>query len=184
MEADRSNLSQTGFSPRELRNALGMFTTGVAVVTSEVNGSRLGTTVSSFNSVSLAPPLVLFSLAHTALSLDLWRQVKMFGVTVLRESQSEISTRFSRAASDKWTGVTIVRGENGVLLLSGGIATFECEMHAIHDGGDHDIVVGKVMAFSKAEGAPLLFHAGHYRRIQSEAQVESPPSSDVWMYGW
>jgi 3-hydroxy-9,10-secoandrosta-1,3,5(10)-triene-9,17-dione monooxygenase reductase component len=181
MEVDRINLSQNAFSPRELRNALGMFATGVAVVTSEVRGLQLGTTVSSFNSVSLAPPLVLFSLAHTALSLDLWRQVKVFGVTVLRETQSEISARFSRAASDKWADVKMTRGESGVPLLSGGIATFECEIYAIHDGGDHDIVVGKVLAFSKRDGAPLLFHAGRYRRIQSEAQVESPPDADVWM---
>src|SRR5690242_14000434 len=93
------------FTDREFRDALGQFATGVAVVTAEVEGTLLGATVSSFNSVSLAPPLILFSLARSAQSFPLWLNAKQFGVTVLGENQNDISNRFARGGADKWAGL-------------------------------------------------------------------------------
>jgi flavin reductase (DIM6/NTAB) family NADH-FMN oxidoreductase RutF len=92
------------FTDREFRDALGQFTTGVCVVTAEVDGILLGATVSSFNSVSLAPPLILFSLARSAQTLPLWLKATHFGVTVLAESQTDLSNRFARGGAEKWNG--------------------------------------------------------------------------------
>ena len=89
----------TTFTDREFRDALGLFATGVVVVTAEVDGVLLGSTVSSFNSVSLAPPLVLFSLARSARTLDLWLRAAHFGVTVLADDQVELSNRFARGGA-------------------------------------------------------------------------------------
>ncbi|MEW6645286.1 MAG: flavin reductase family protein [Pseudomonadota bacterium] len=172
------------FTDREFRNALGQFGTGVAIVTADVEGTLLGTTVSSFNSVSLSPPFVLFSLARSAFAHPLWMKAKTFAVMILREDQSELSTRFARGGTDKWMGLNPERGIAGVPLLGGGLATFICKTHAIHDGGDHDIVVGHVLSFVLSEGAPLLFHGGRYRRLQSEQAIETPPDADTWLHGW
>jgi len=155
---------------RAFRNALGQFATGVAVIVAEVDGIRLATTVSSFNSVSLTPPLVLFSLARSALSFELWQRVDQFAVTVLSGNQAEMSNRFARAGTDKWLDVEVITGRNGVPLLPGALAHFECSTHARYDGGDHQIVVGHVDHFTVAdikEVGPLIFYAGQYRSLAS-----------------
>jgi len=102
------------FTDREFRDALGQFATGVCVVTAEVDNTLLGSTVSSFNAVSLAPPLILFSLARSALTLPLWLKAKHFGVTVLAESQNDMSNRFARGGPEKWSGLAPLRGASGV----------------------------------------------------------------------
>jgi flavin reductase (DIM6/NTAB) family NADH-FMN oxidoreductase RutF len=172
------------FTDREFRDALGQFATGVAVVTAEVEGTLLGATVSSFNSVSLAPPLILFSLARSAQSFPLWLNAKQFGVTVLGENQNDISNRFARGGADKWAGLAPLRGAHGVPLLRGGLVAFECETYSSHEGGDHQIIVGRVLSFSRSEARPLLFHGGRYQRLHSDQPIESPPELDVWLHGW
>ncbi len=125
------------FTDREFRDALGQFATGVCVISAEVDGILLGSTVSSFNSVSLAPPLILFSLARSAQTLPLWLKTTHFGVTVLAESQTDLSNRFARGGADKWTGLAPLRGKSGVPLLRGGLVTLECQTYATYEGGDH-----------------------------------------------
>ncbi|HTH98419.1 MAG TPA: flavin reductase family protein [Stellaceae bacterium] len=154
------------FTDREFRNALGRFATGVTLVTAEVEGQLLGATVSSFNSVSLSPPLILFSLSRTAKGFPLWRQATHFGVTVLGHDQHDLSDRFARGGVDKWAGIVPKRGIAGVPLIEGGIACFECVTHAFHDGGDHEIVIGRVLDFSVGDADPLLFHGGRYRHLR------------------
>src|ERR1700760_3559891 len=171
------------FTDREFRDALGQFATGVCVITAEVDGVLLGATVSSFNSVSLAPPLVLFSLARSAQTLPLWQQATHFGVTVLAEGQIDLSNRFARGGADKWNGLAPLRGNSGVPLLRGGLVTFECRTYARHDGGDHEIILGEVLEFSRTASTPLLFHGGRYRRFHFDQKLQTTPEVDVWLHG-
>jgi flavin reductase (DIM6/NTAB) family NADH-FMN oxidoreductase RutF len=170
--------SMTGvpnYDARTFRRALGQFATGVAVVTAEVEGIRLSATVNSFSSVSLEPPLVLFSLARAALSFELWQRVESFAVMVLSGDQTEISNRFATAGSDKWRDIDVVAGRNGAPLIPGALACFECRMHARYDGGDHEILVGRVEQYSVGGApvsGPLIFFEGKYRRLH-----EAFPSS-------
>jgi 3-hydroxy-9,10-secoandrosta-1,3,5(10)-triene-9,17-dione monooxygenase reductase component len=159
----------TTFSEREFRDGLGTFATGVCIVTTEVDGLRLGATISSFNSVSLNPPLVLFSLARTILSFSLWSRAEQFAVTVLAEDQVELSNQFARGAADKWAGVPFLTGKFGCPLIQGGVASFECAKHASHDGGDHEIIVGRVLSFAASETVPLIFYKGRYGKLHPES---------------
>lgn len=160
---------QNVFDTRKFRGVLGRFATGVAVVTAEVGGVKLSVTVSSFNSVSLEPPLVLFSIARSALGFDLWQQAEHFAVTVLAAHQQELSNRFGRAGGDKWLGIDVARGLYSAPLIPDGLAYFECKVYARYDGGDHQIVVGEVLHFYEAEAAqaagPLVFYGGRYRHL-------------------
>lgn len=124
-----------------------MNTTDIPSALHGTDGQFLGTTISSFNSVSLALPLVLFSMARSALSLDLWRRAERYGVTVLAEHQTELSNRFARASVDKSKDLRLQVMENGSPLLPNWLAYFECEPYARYDGGDHEIFVGGVLAF-------------------------------------
>jgi flavin reductase (DIM6/NTAB) family NADH-FMN oxidoreductase RutF len=120
------------FSPRDLRDAFGLFPTGVAVITANAeNSERLGLTVSSFNSVSVEPPLVQFSIAKTAKSLPAWEAVSHFAVNILTENQSEISTRFAKALSDKWDGVHSISATMiDAHLIRDVLASMECKVWA------------------------------------------------------
>jgi flavin reductase (DIM6/NTAB) family NADH-FMN oxidoreductase RutF len=171
-------------SERAFRDALGRFATGVAIVTAEIEGMLLGTTVSSFNSVSLSPPLVLFSLARRALGFARWQEVEGFGVTLLDDTQSDLSTRFARGGSDKWSGLVPCRGPAGLPLIPHGLARFECQTHARYDGGDHEIIVGRVISFAAADGEPLLFFGGRYRRIEPEPPVAPLGEANLWLHAW
>jgi flavin reductase (DIM6/NTAB) family NADH-FMN oxidoreductase RutF len=159
------------FDQRAFRNALGHFPTGVAVVTaSDPNGDPIAMTVSSFNAVSLDPPLVLFSVARSALSLDKLLAAESFGISVLRHDQTELSGRFAHARSPKWSGLEPQVGETGCPLIGPCLAVFECTPHATHDGGDHLIIVGRVVRFEIApEGEPLVFFRGGYHAISTPA---------------
>jgi flavin reductase (DIM6/NTAB) family NADH-FMN oxidoreductase RutF len=178
----------TQFDSREFRNALGHFATGVAIVAANSHGQFLGTTISSFNSVSLTPPLILFSMARSALSLALWRGVERYGVTVLAEHQTELSNRFARAGVDKFRDLRLEVMENGSPLLPDWLAYFECEPYARYDGGDHEIFVGRVLAFrcrpQPEQSRPLVFYKGRYRALDSDINLASPPEVDIWLHGW
>lgn len=155
------------FDTRAFRDALAEFATGVAIVTTVAgDGSRIGVTVSSFNAVSLRPPLVLFSIDRTAGSLAALLQAGRFAVNVLHAEQIDISGRFARARTEKWLDLDWRAGTNGSPVAPDALAVFECEHYAAHDGGDHVILVGLVTGFAtNGRRDPLLFFRGRYCRI-------------------
>ncbi|WP_374423319.1 p-hydroxyphenylacetate 3-hydroxylase reductase component [Chromobacterium sp.] len=148
---------------RALRRALGNFATGVTVVTAAApDGERAGVTANSFNSVSLDPPLVLWSLDKRSASHPVFAQASHFVVHVLAADQIELSNRFARAAADKFAGLEPEAGRGGAPLLDGCAARFHCRLHQQLDGGDHWILLGLVEAFDDFGAAPLLYHQGMY----------------------
>ncbi len=172
---------------REFRNALGQFATGVAIVTAAVDGQRLGATITSFNSVSLDPPLVLFSLIRKSLGFEQWKKAKALCISILSESQRDLSNRFAKAGKDKWDGLTkIVDARNGAPMVPGVIAYFECEPERVCDGGDHEIFVCRVTDFHVKAGAQssLIFFLGKYRHLQALDSDAGPPADNLWLHGW
>jgi flavin reductase (DIM6/NTAB) family NADH-FMN oxidoreductase RutF len=160
--------SEAAFDPRAFRRALGQFPTGVCVVTCVADGERLGMTMSSFNSLSLDPPLVLFSIDGRAASLPLWERADGYAVNVLSENQREVSNRFARANSNKWEGARFSRGNYDPPVLNGVAAVFDCVPWARHDGGDHRLFIARVTGFrSSVDRAPLVFSGGRYATLQS-----------------
>ncbi len=149
--------------PKAFRAALGSFATGVTVITTRAgDGTPVGLTANSFNSVSLDPPMVLWSLAKKSLSLPVFSTSSHWAVHVLASDQEALSDRFARSGADKFSGLQTESGIGGVPLLSGCAARFQCRSTFLHEGGDHIIFVGQVTAFDSAERAPLVFHAGRY----------------------
>lgn len=156
-------MSESDFDAREFRSALGRFGTGVTVVTTlGTDGTPLGLTVSSFNSVSMAPPLVLWSLDRSSTTLDAFEAATHFAVNVLGADQVEISNRFASREEDKFGDLECLEGAGGAPLLPGCVACFQCRTVHRYDGGDHIIFVGEVEAFERRPGEALLFHDGGY----------------------
>lgn len=155
------------FDSRAFRQALGHFATGVAVVTARgPGGEAIGMTMTSFNSVSLEPPLVLFSVARTAWSLPAMLAADAYAVNVLDGAQARLSDRFARASTDKWASVAHRSGAHGAPLIDGALAHFECAPWASHDGGDHVLFLARVLRFEAAgAGEPLIFFRGRYHRL-------------------
>ena len=153
----------TSFDSRQLRNVLGTFTTGVTVVTTrDADGIRHGVTANSFSSVSLEPPLVLWSQALTSRSLPAFQASGHFAVNVLAEDQIEISKHFARAHEDKFVGISYTDGLGGVPVLEGTVAHFECVKVAEYPAGDHVIYLGRVERVSHSGRRPLAFSHGRY----------------------
>lgn len=152
------------FSAHEFRAALGMFATGVTIVTARAaNGTIIGLTANSFNSVSLAPPLVLWSLSRAAASMAVFSAGSHYAINVLAADQKELAERFARRGADRWAGVTFDAGTGGAPLLHGAAATFECFNRSRYEEGDHVIFVGEVERCRWRAGAqPLIFHGGRY----------------------
>ena len=145
------------------RNALGSFATGVTIVTTrDAAGQDCGLTANSFNSVSLDPPMVLFSLARNSASMDAFRGADHFAVHILAADQEPLSNGFAKRGTDKFAGLAPERGAGGVPLLTGCAARFQCRTAYQYEGGDHIIFVGEVIAFDHDDRAPLLFHGGRY----------------------
>lgn len=163
-------MSSASFDPREFRHALGCYVTGIAVITARADdGTLAGVTVNSFASVSLAPPLVLWSLSLYSPSLAVFQHARHYAINVLAADQIEHSQRFSRpadATGSKFTGLEFDTGLGGSPLLRDACAWFECRNETRHPGGDHLIFIGQVDAFRRSERAPLLYHAGQYRTLQ------------------
>jgi flavin reductase (DIM6/NTAB) family NADH-FMN oxidoreductase RutF len=172
----------------QLRDAFGAFATGVVVVTADYGGERLGITVSSFNTVSLAPPLISFSIAWTLKSIHAWSEVKEFGVSVLSENQPDISTRFAKSLANKWAGVSVFPAQNvSAQLVSGALMWFECKVFDRYDGGDHAIIIGTVVSAARnleVEAAPLVFFGGAYRRLVPDREQRIVPHDALWLHGW
>lgn len=156
------------FSSRDFRDCLGQFATGVAVVTTRTqDGAKAGITINSFASVSLDPALVLFSVDHRAATHSLFAgDCTRFCINILSQDQKHISELFSAPGQDGWDGVEYENDSFGVPRFAGSLAAFSCERHAIHDGGDHSIIVGNVIELVMGNtGAPLLYYGGRYRAL-------------------
>lgn len=163
-------MTQTAHHPisdwQDYRKALGCFATGIAVVTACGPEARhTGLTVNSFSSVSLDPPLVLWSLQNSSPSLHTFRSCAHFGVSILGEEQKEISSRFASKIENKFEDVEVLLGESGVPLIFGAIAHFECKNEIQYPGGDHVIFLGRIIRYQWSSGHPLLFYRGNYGKL-------------------
>ena len=169
-------MSTGPFDPREFRKALGSFATGVTIITTRAaDGSPIGLTCSSFNSVSLDPPLVLWSLENRSLSLPVFQAARHWAVHVLASDQEELSGRFARRGANKFAGLTLEQGVGGVPLLTGCTARFQCRNAFQYDGGDHVIFVGEVERFDRSDAAPLVFHGGRYAHATRRDPTDGKP---------
>ncbi len=164
---------------QHFRDALGAFTTGVTIVTTrDAAGTDIGLTANSFNSVSLDPPMVLWSLSKSSMSLGAFVESQHFAVHILAADQEPLSNLFAKRGADKFAGLCLSRGHGGIPLLDGCAARFECRTAFRYEGGDHEIFVGEVITFEHFPRPPLVFHAGSYavalRRPSSASPL--PPS--------
>ncbi len=153
--------------PREFRNALGQFATGVTVITTrDTDGHYVGVTASSFNTVSLDPPLVLWSIDKSSASLDAFSKHGYFAVHVLAAGQEHLSNNFARRGEDKFANIECTLGQGEVPLLPECAACFQCKLAYEYDGGDHVILVGEVLEYQAFDAKPLIFHGGRYARAK------------------
>ena len=147
----------------EFRRALSCFATGVAVATTlDENGERVGMTISSFSSVSLTPPLVLWSIAHNAHGYDAFMNSDHFAVNVLAKHQEQLSDLFATRGVDKFDGLECREGLHGSPILPDYAACFECRTEYRYEGGDHKIIVGRVLQFDERESEPLIRYRSRY----------------------
>lgn len=178
----------SAISGAQLRDAVGRFASGVTVVTTlGEDGAPIGCTVSAFSSVSLDPPLVLVCIdngrfMHRALTTGVG-----FVINVLAADQADLAMSFARPAADKFTGVPFHRGRGGVPLLDGALAHLQCDRYAVLDGGDHAIVLGRVMTVGTAAGEPLLYSQGAFldiNRDEWDRAVERAPHEWLLSAPW
>jgi len=165
--------TQAGLAPdaRALRACLGRYATGVCLVTAAApDGKREGMTINSFASVSLDPPLVLWSISDAARSAEVFLGTPRFNISVLGAVHQDIAQRFARPAPDKFAGVedAFLSGSNGLPRVRGALAAYECSAYSRHREGDHTILVGRIEHFETQDREPLLFHAG---RLGSLAEL-------------
>ena len=158
---------RAGSDPRTLRDALGCFASGVTIVTARgADGVPVGLTANSFTSLSLDPPLLLICIAHSSNSAATLLEAGHFAVNVLQIGQQPASNRFASKAEDRFSATAWSEGEGGVPVLDGSLGSFECKRHAVHDGGDHFILIGEVVrATFEPRRDPLLYFRGKYRRL-------------------
>ena len=161
--ANRREIDPAGF-----RHALSAFATGVAVVTTrDTDGNSVGITISSFNSVSLDPPLVLWSVGHDSQSCDVFTEANYFAVHVLAIHQEDLCSHFAQRTEHKFDEIDCGEGLNGVPILPEFAACFECSTEHIYAGGDHKIIVGRVLRFEDRETDPLIIHRSRFLRRES-----------------
>lgn len=152
--------------PKALRRALGNFATGVTIMTAQnSSGERVGVTANSFNSVSLDPALVLWSIDKNSSSYQVFEEATHFGVNILSAAQIELSNRFARRGEDKFANIDFELGTGNVPLFKNCSAAFECERYNIVEGGDHWIIIGRVVKFHDHGRSPLLYHQGAYSAV-------------------
>ena len=172
MEND-SKMKGNSFDTVELRSALGRFATGVTIVTTrDACGEPIGLTANSFNSVSLDPPLILWSLARKSVNLAVFQNSAHFAINVLAADQRILSDRFARPVPDRFDSVRWHEGAGGAPVLDGTLASFECAAHRQMDGGDHVIFLGRVLNFRATAGEhdkePLVYYAGQYAKADRQ----------------
>ena len=169
------------FDAREFRHALSAFTTGITIITAVgSDGARAGITANSFNSVSLDPPLVLWSLAKTSRSASIFNSAQHWAVHILSAEQEALSNRFAKGAFDKFAGVDTESGIGGIPLLTGCTARLQCKTSFQYEGGDHIIFVGEVLDIHRTERPPLVFQAGRYAiATRKIATISRAPAHDA-----
>jgi len=166
MSSKRSGGPFPPVTSHEFRQACSRFATGVTIASVlDSSGTPHGLTVNSFSSVSLEPPLVLICLGHAVTMIDAFRSARYFGLSVLADSQRELSERFARKGHDRFNGAAWHSGETGVPLLDNVLAEIECAVHHRFTAGDHDIFVGEMLAARVSDGEPLIYYASRYRRL-------------------
>ncbi len=154
----------------EFRSALSCFATGVTVVTTlDAKGEKVGITVSSFNSVSLEPPLILWSVGVDSMSYDVFTSAKYFAVHVLALDQQELSDRFAQSGNNKFATLDCSEGIHGVPILPEFAACLECSTEHVYAGGDHKIIVGRVHRCEDRETDPLIIHRSRFLRKEGPA---------------
>lgn len=154
------------FDARDLRDALGTFATGVTIVTTlDADGVPIGFTCNSFNSVSLSPPLVLWSLSLRSPNLSNFLQAPCFAVNVLAADQVALAQRFAQSMPHRFEGVAFTQGTDGVPLIAGCAGHFACRSETRYYSGDHVIFIGHVLHYAYRDCAPLVFHRGRYRAL-------------------
>lgn len=155
------------FDTLAFRRSLGMFATGIAVVTTiGTDGRPLGLTINSFNSVSLKPPLILWSLAKAQSNRIAFEGCEHYAINVLSSGQQALSQRFASREADRFAGLdNLGEGIGGIPLLPDCLAWFECRNATRYEGGDHLIFLGEVVDFAKRDGEPLLYYSGAYRTL-------------------
>lgn len=160
------------FEANEFRRVAGCFATGVTILTtSAVNAEPIGITANSFSSVSLDPPLILFSIARKLYSLAAFEGAKHFCVNVLHDGQLALAKQFAVTAGEKWKDVDYKDGAFGCRLLSEAAATLECEKYASYNGGDHVIFVGRVLSINADwKRLPLIFWRGQFATVAVDSQ--------------
>ncbi|MEW5248407.1 flavin reductase [Microbulbifer sp. 2201CG32-9] len=167
------------FDPKDFRRALGQFPTGVTVITTrDAGGAPIGMTASSFNTLSIDPALVLWSIDKRAWSLESFTKGRGFAVNVLRNDQVELSNGFARRGEDKFAGIDTRDCANGSPLLPDVAAWFECNTWEVYEGGDHFIIVGEVTDYHYEENvSSLVFHNGRYAVPLTHPAVKAPTES-------
>jgi 3-hydroxy-9,10-secoandrosta-1,3,5(10)-triene-9,17-dione monooxygenase reductase component len=163
---NKKPMSISNFTKLDFRNALGSFATGVTVVTAlGKNGQKIGMTANSFNSVSLDPALVLWSIGRDTNCFEDFIAAKAYAIHVLAQDQEELSNRFAKTGTDRFAGLETQEGLSGVPLLSHHSTCFQCTIAHQYDGGDHVIMVGKVLEITDHGHKPLVFHRGGYAAL-------------------
>lgn len=164
----------TEFDSKAFRRALGNFATGVTVITATTpDGEQAGVTANSFNSVSLEPALILWSIDKRSGSCEVFEKASHFAVNVLAADQIDISNHFARPNDNKFATITHTKGLGSAALLPDCAATFQCEAYQTLDGGDHWILIGKVVAFEDSGRAPLVYHQGSYSVVMPHSRFPS-----------
>ncbi len=167
------------FSSNDFRSALSSFATGVTIITArDLNDEPIGMTASSFNSVSMEPPLILWSIAKSALSSSSFTHATFFAVHVLASDQTEISNKFAIKGEDKFSKIIWHEDQNRVPIINDVSSRFDCKTHDIHDGGDHWIIVGKVINLENSSKHGLVFSEGSYA-ITSTIKPEQHSNTDA-----
>ncbi len=157
------------FDAREFRNALGDYATGVTIITTlDAAGQAIGLTVNSFTSVSLDPPLVLWSIDQGSPLFDGFMQAGHYAVHVLQQDQQELAHSFSDDDDARFLEISYETGIAGLPLLQTYSALFQCEIESRHTEGDHVILIGRVISLDNESTAPLVFHKGKYKRLQHQ----------------
>ena len=164
--------------PRELRDAFGTFATGVTVITARrPDGGPIGVTANSFTSVSLSPPLALWCIARDSSSVPAFVEGADFAVHVLNAAQHDVALRFATRGGEKYPGGTIAGKHGPAPNVPGALCRIDCVVQELHPGGDHVIVLGRIVGVDRRVGAPLLFHGGRFGLLEVDA---SSPAMDLW----
>lgn len=164
MTVQSVNFEDSSTNPKQFRNALGRFATGVTIITTcTPDGKREGMTANSFSAVSLDPPLILWSIRNEAPSLQSFLDAGAFAINILTQEQAGLSHHFASPMEDKFADVTVTEGHRGCPLIPSALAHFECELEQAIPAGDHQIILGRVIAAAYDDAAqPLLFSTGRY----------------------